>query len=259
MKIRFCGAAREVTGSCHLIQLESGYKILLDCGLFQGRHKEMDEINSKWYFDPAEIDCMILSHAHIDHSGRIPKFVKDGFKGCIHSTHATRSLCAVMLLDSAKIQEREAEYTNKNLRKKKRNVKAEDFAVPLYTTDDVGPAMERFNAYSYERWFSISKDVEVLFRDAGHILGSASVTLRIRENGEVKTIGFTGDIGRPNRPILRDPKPMPEVDFLICESTYGDKEHMGRPDEKENLLNVIKTACCDKKGNLIIPTVYLLA
>lgn len=257
MKIRFCGAAREVTGSCHLIQLENGYKILLDCGLFQGKHKEMDAINSKWYFDPAEIDCLILSHAHIDHSGRIPKFVKDGFKGCIHSTHATRSLCAVMLLDSAKIQEREAEYANKNLRKKKRNLKTEDFAVPLYTTDDVGPAMERFNAYSYERWFLISKDVEVLFRDAGHILGSASVTLRIRENGVVKTIGFTGDIGRPNRPILRDPKPMPEVDFLICESTYGNKEHIGRPDEKKNLLKVIKTACCDKKGKLIIPAFSL--
>jgi len=253
MKIRFCGAAREVTGSCHLIQLENGYKILLDCGLFQGRHKEMDEINSKWYFDPAEIDCMILSHAHIDHSGRVPKFVKDGFTGCIHSTHATRSLCAVMLLDSAKIQEREAEYANKNLRKKKRNVKAEDFAVPLYTTEDVTPAMEKFVTYSYERWFPISKDVEVLFRDAGHIIGSASVTLRIKENGKVKTIGFTGDIGRPNRPILRDPKPMPEVDFLICESTYGNKEHLGRPDERDSLLEVIKTACVDKRGKLIIP------
>ena len=126
----------------------------------------MDEINSKWFFDPAEIDCMILSHAHIDHSGRIPKFVKDGFTGCIHSTHATRSLCAVMLLDSAKIQEREAEYANKNLRKKKKNVKSEDFAVPLYTTDDVTPAMEKFVTYSYERWFPISKDVEILFRDA---------------------------------------------------------------------------------------------
>jgi len=251
MKIRFCGAAREVTGSCHLIQLENGYKILLDCGLFQGRHKEMDEINSKWYFDPAEIDCMILSHAHIDHSGRVPKFVKDGFTGCIHSTHATRSLCAVMLLDSAKIQEREAEYANKNLRKKKRNVKAEDFAVPLYTTEDVTPAMEKFVTYSYERWFPISKDVEVLFRDAGHIIGSASVTLRIKENGKVKTIGFTGDIGRPNRPILRDPKPMPEVDFLICESTYGNKEHLGRPDERDSLLEVIKTACVDKRGKLL--------
>lgn len=253
MKIRFCGAAREVTGSCHLIQLENGYNIVLDCGLFQGRHKEMDEVNKKWYFDPADIDCMILSHAHIDHSGRIPKFVKDGFKGTIHSTHATRDLCAVMLLDSAKIQEREAEYANKRLRKRKKNAKTEDFAVPLYTSEDVTPALERFTSYSYERWFRVSKDVEVLFRDAGHILGSASVTIRVKENGETKTIGFTGDIGRPNRPILRDPKPMPEVDYLICESTYGDKEHMGRPDEREKLLDVIKTACVDKKGKLIIP------
>ncbi len=253
MKIRFCGAAREVTGSCHLIQLENGFKILLDCGLFQGRHKEMDEINSKWYFDPADVDCMILSHSHIDHSGRLPKLVRDGFKGNIYSTPATRSLCAVMLLDSAKIQEREAEYANKLLRKRKKNVKSEDFAEPLYTTDDVTPAIERFVTYSYERWFKINDDIEVLFRDAGHILGSASVTIRIRENGEVKTIGFTGDIGRPNRPILRDPKPMPEVDFMICESTYGNKDHIGRPAEREKLLDVIKTACVDKKGKLIIP------
>jgi len=151
MKIRFCGAAREVTGSCHLIQLENGYKILLDCGLFQGRHKEMDEVNTKWYFDPADVDCMILSHSHIDHSGRLPKLVRDGFKGSIYSTHATRSLCAVMLLDSAKIQEREAEYANKLLRKRKKNVKAEDFKDPLYTTEDVTPAMERFVTYSYEK------------------------------------------------------------------------------------------------------------
>ncbi len=253
MKIRFCGAAREVTGSCHLIQLENGYKILLDCGLFQGRHKEVDEINTKWYFDPSTIDCMILSHSHIDHSGRVPKLVRDGFKGNIYSTHATRSLCAVMLLDSAKIQEREAEYANKLTRRKKKRVREEDLVDPLYTTEDVTPAMERFVSYSYERWFKVTDDIEVLFRDAGHILGSASVTIRIRENGETKTIGFTGDIGRPNRPILRDPKPMPEVDFMICESTYGGKDHLGRPAEREKLLEIIKTACLEKKGKLIIP------
>ena len=253
MKIRFCGAAREVTGSCHLIQLDNGYKILLDCGLFQGKHKELDDINTKWYFNPEDIDCMILSHSHIDHSGRIPKLVRDGFKGSIFSTHATRSLCSVMLLDSAKIQEREAEYANKLLQRRKKNVKAENFVEPLYTTEDVSPAMERFVSYSYERWFKIADDVEVLFRDAGHILGSASVTIRCKENGKTVSVGFSGDIGRPNRPILRDPKPMPEVDYLICESTYGGKDHLGRPAEREKLLEIIKTACLEKKGKLIIP------
>ena len=119
MTIKFCGAAQEVTGSAHLITLDSGYQVLLDCGLYQGRNKDMQNFNETWYFDPKQIDCMILSHAHIDHSGRIPKLVKDGFSGCIHSTHATRSLCSIMLLDSAKIQERDAEWHNKNEVKKK--------------------------------------------------------------------------------------------------------------------------------------------
>ncbi len=253
MKIRFCGAAREVTGSCHLIILENNFKILLDCGLFQGFHKEQDDINKSWYFKPEEIDCMILSHAHIDHAGRVPKLVRDGFSGNIYCTHATRSLAAVMLLDSAKIQEREAEYHNKNLRKRKKNPKTEEFAEALYTTEDVAPALDSFVSHSYERWVKINDDVEFIFRDAGHILGSANITIRIRENGKTKTIGFTGDIGRPNRPILKDPVSMPEVDYLICESTYGNKEHLGKPDEKDKLLEVIKTACLEKKGKLIIP------
>ena len=253
MKIRFCGAAREVTGSSHLIILENNYKILLDCGLFQGQHEERDKINTSFYFKPEEIDCVVLSHAHIDHAGRLPKLVRDGFKGNIYSTHATRSLCSVMLLDSAKIQERDAEYYNKRLLKKKKNPKNEEFAIPLYETDDVAPTIGQFVSYSYERWFKIHDNVEVLFRDAGHILGSASVTLRIRENGKITTIGFTGDIGRPNRPILKDPKTMPEVDYLLCESTYGDKDHIGKPNERTELLEVIKSACLEKKGKLIIP------
>ena len=196
MKIKFCGAAQQVTGSAHLITLDNGYKILLDCGLYQGRNKSMQDFNTSWLFKPSEIDCLILSHAHIDHCGRIPKLVKDGFRGTIHCTHATRSLCSIMLLDSAKIQVRDAEYFNKRqLRKKKRKRKA--LREPLYDGDDVRESMELYQSYSYDQWFKVHPDVEVLFRDMGHILGSASVTLKIKEKGKITHVGFTGDIGRP--------------------------------------------------------------
>lgn len=252
MKIKFCGAAREVTGSAHLLTLDNGYKILLDCGLYQGRDEDMEDFNQNWLFNPAEIDTVVLSHAHIDHSGRLPRLVKDGFEGMIHCTHATRSLCSIMLLDSAKIQERDAEYYNKRLRKKK---KFDDIAFrdPLYTSDDVHDTMELFNSYAYNKWITIHPDVDVLFKDAGHILGSASVTLRIRENGKTTHFGFSGDIGRPSRPILRDPQPMPDLDYLICESTYGDKEHSSAPEDFKQLLEVIKETCVERKGKVIIP------
>jgi len=249
MKIQFCGAARAVTGSSHLITLDNGFKILLDCGLYQGNDKEMKDFNENWLFTPADIDCLVLSHAHIDHTGRVPKLVRDGFQGCIHGTHATRSLSSIMLLDSAKIQERDAQYFNKKQAKKGRNEHRE----PLYNSHDVTKTMQLFRGYQYNKWFHIHPDVEVQFRDAGHILGSASVTLKIWENGKTHWIGFTGDIGRPNRPILRDPQRMPEVDYLICESTYGDKEHENAPNESERFLNIIKHTCIHKKGKLIIP------
>ena len=252
MKIKFCGAAQEVTGSAHLITLDNGFSILLDCGLYQGRSKDMRSFNENWMFKPSQVNCMILSHAHIDHSGRIPKLVKDGFRGYIYSTHATRSLSAIMLLDSAKIQVRDAEYYNRRLLKKKKNKKKKK-KVPLYQTEDVRLAMNQFVGYSYDVWFKIHPDVEVMFRDAGHILGSANVTLRIRENGKTIRFGFTGDIGRPNRPILRDPVPMPEVDYLICESTYGNKDHSAAPAESEKFLSIIKLTCLEKQGKLIIP------
>ncbi|MEL6845674.1 MAG: MBL fold metallo-hydrolase [Bacteroidota bacterium] len=220
MNIQFCGAAREVTGSAHLITLDDGYRILLDCGLYQGDNREMEDFNEKFVFDPESIDCLILSHAHIDHTGRVPKLVKDGFKGQIYATHATRSLCAIMLLDSAFIQEKDAEYYNK------KNGKFGKGRQPLYTRKDVKPAMERFVGLPYDIWERIHPDVEIQYRDAGHILGSGSVTLRItRDNGKITTIGFTGDIGRPNRPILRDPQPMADCDVLIAESTYGGRTH----------------------------------
>jgi len=204
MDIKFAGAAKMVTGSAHLVTLDDGYRILLDCGLVQGKGRHVWDLNNTWHFDPKTVDAMVLSHAHIDHSGRIPQLVKKGFQGHIHSTHATRSLCSIMLLDSAKIQERDVEWFNKRLRKKRKK-KSKQFRVPLYKSKDVAPAMDLFVGHGYNKWFEIREGVEVCFKDQGHILGSASVTLKIKMKRGYKYIGFTGDIGRPNRPILRDP------------------------------------------------------
>lgn len=256
MKIKFCGAAQFVTGSSHLIELDNGFKILLDCGLFQGKGAHIWEWNNAWHFTPAEIDCLVLSHAHIDHCGRIPKLVKDGFEGPVHATHATRSLCAVMLMDSAKIQEMDVMWHNEKILKKRKR-KTQTLREPLYTSEDVGLAMVRFEGHPYEQWEQIHPDVQVLFRDTGHILGSASITLKIQENGKETLVGFTGDIGRPYRPILRDPLAMPPVDYLICESTYGDRVHETEPEQSTQFLEVIKHTCVEKKGKLIIPAFSL--
>lgn len=250
MKIKFCGAAREVTGSAHLITLDDGYTILLDCGLYQGRNDEMEGFNERFDFQPSRVDCLILSHAHIDHTGRVPKLVRDGYSGPIYATHATRALCALLLTDSAFIQEKDAEYHNKRVDKRGRGKKRK----PLYTRPDVKPAMDRFVGLPYDRWERITPNVELLYRDAGHILGSANVTLRIkRADGTTTTVGFSGDIGRPNRPILRDPQPMPECDYMLCESTYGDRLHELPPNEIERFLNIIKKTCVEQKGKLLIP------
>jgi metallo-beta-lactamase family protein len=259
MRIKFCGAAREVTGSSHLITLDDGINILLDCGLYQGGGDDdgrsnsdgspnlMHEFNERWLFDPAKIDFLILSHSHIDHTGRVPRLVADGFRGKIYSTHATRDLCALMLMDSAKIQEADAERFN---RKKHFEEEEKD---PLYTLEDVGQTLRQFASFGYEQWSDLCPGVRVLFRDAGHILGSASVTLEIEEHGKTTRIGFTGDIGRPGRPILSDPMSLPEVDYLICESTYGDREHESAPDEVNRFVEVIHRTCVEKKGKVIIP------
>lgn len=255
MQIKFCGAARNVTGSCHLITLDNGYRILLDCGLFQGGGDEDEISNRVWHFEPSSVDCLILSHAHIDHTGRVPLLVKEGFRGNIHSTHATRSLCSIMLLDSAKIQENDAQWTNKRILEKRKKGKDKNTKLvePLYTKEHVSLAMTMFASYAYDRWYKIHDQVELCYRDQGHILGSGSITLRITEGSKTTTVGFTGDIGRPDRPILRDPAPLPEVDYLICESTYGDKEHESKPEQSEMFLNIMKETCIDQGGKLIIP------
>ena len=248
MKIKFCGAAQTVTGSSHLIKLENGSTILLDCGLYQGRDEDFESFNENWLFNPEEIDYMILSHAHIDHSGRIPRLCRDGFKGQIICTYATRDLATIMLLDSAHIQEKDAEYKNKIAKKKKSKKRYE----PLYVRKDVEACMNQFVGIGYGVWHDLQDGNQVLLRDSGHILGSASVSLRLKENGKSIKLGFTGDIGRPNRPILKDPEPMPHADHIICESTYGGKQHVGPPREFKGLLDVLNETI-SRKGKLVIP------
>ena len=248
-KIKFCGAAQTVTGSSHLVTLDDGTNILLDCGLYQGNEEKYENFNREWGFNPEEIDYMILSHAHIDHSGRIPKLSKDGYKGDIVCTSATRDLASIMLMDSAYIQEKDVVYLNR--RKERLGLKPVE---ALYTIEDARNCMDQFVGIGYNRWYAINNTISVRFRDSGHILGSASVTLRIKkEDGYYNYLGFTGDIGRPDRPILRNPVPMDDLDYLICESTYGGKAHGGMPDNKQELLDIIKHTCVEKKGKLIIP------
>ncbi|MGH2575142.1 MAG: MBL fold metallo-hydrolase RNA specificity domain-containing protein [Ignavibacteria bacterium] len=253
MKIKFCGAARTVTGSQHLLEI-NGKKILLDCGLYQGKREEAYQFNKHFLFEPAEIHCVILSHAHIDHCGNLPTLASKGFKGNIYSTTATRDLCAVMLQDSAHIQIRDTEFVNK-----KRAEKNETLFNPLYDSDDVKKAMNLFNSTSYRKKFyiqGINNNVRVTFFDAGHILGSAQILLEINENGRKINFGFSGDIGRENLPILNDPEHMGNVNFLISESTYGCKLHDKAYTMESQLEEVLKEAI-SRRGKIIVPAFSL--
>ena len=252
MKIHFCGANKEVTGSCHIIELDNGFTFMMDCGMYQGHDDDMKKFNETWLYPPASVDCVVLSHGHIDHIGRLPRFTKDGFAGNIYCTHATRSLSSILLMDSAMIQEREAEYSNKKWLKKGIQYHSR-ITDPLYVPDDVPPVLDQMISYGYDKWFNIHEDVQIKYVDAGHILGSASVNVKIRENGKETTIGFTGDIGRPNRPILRDPVPMDPADIVITESTYGDRLHDSAPEDSNKLEEIIRHTCIENRGKLIIP------
>ena len=247
MTLTFWGAAQTVTGSLHLVELQDGTRLILDCGLFQGRRAEGERINREWPVDPASVHAVVLSHAHIDHSGRLPQLVKDGFAGTIWATHATRDLCALMLRDSAHIQTSDAERVNK-----KRRRDGEPEVVPLYDEADAEAAVGRIVGVPYGFAFEPAPGVRAVFRDAGHILGSATVTLDVTENGVTKTLGFTGDLGNPGRPILRDPEPLPPVDWLISESTYGGETHEPNTDARERLREtVLRTVA--RGGRVVVP------
>jgi metallo-beta-lactamase family protein len=248
MKIKFIGAAREVTGSKHLITTDLGKKILLDCGMFQGKGLETDGMNRDLMFDPAEIDHIILTHAHIDHAGLIPYMYKLGFRGSVVCSNATRDLCAIMLLDSAFIQEHDTITFNKRRAKKGLPV-----VTPIYTQADATAVMSLFIGVPNEMKFRIDDNIKVKFTSTGHMLGSGVANLQIIEKGQIKRIAYTGDIGRPVDPILANPQPFPQADYLITESTYGDRLHHDAQVAEEELLNVVTETCINKGGKLIIP------
>ena len=269
MKIQFLGATREVTGSKHLITTDSGHTILLDCGMYQGKGMETDAANRDLGFDPAKLDCVVLSHAHIDHSGLLPYIYKMGFRGDIFCTPATRDLCALMLADTAFIQEQDVRTYNKKIDKqhphKEKGKKY--FIEPLYNQHDVDKVMHHFVTYGYDRRFRLFDDVLLTFTNSGHMLGGAICSLEIYEEDcqqriansqqpakRWKRVTYTGDIGRKHCHILPPPQLFPQCDYLICESTYGDRLHDEDLVTEEQLLGVVDDTCVYRKGQLLIPS-----
>ncbi len=248
MKIAFHGAARTVTGSKHVVSLKNGKKYLLDCGMFQGMGKNTDMLNRHWGFEPADISHLILSHAHIDHSGLIPKLVKDGFAGRIFCTPATKDLATLLMEDSAEIQISDIKYVNK-----RRAADGLPYLKPLYTLEDAKLAAGNFQAVEYGVWHRVDENVEVQYTDAGHIIGSAAVHLRITEEGKITRLTFSGDVGRYRDVILKSPAEFPQADYILLESTYGNSLHEMNVTTPDLLLKWIEKACLQKKGKLIIP------
>ncbi len=248
LRLTFHGAAQTVTGSMHHVQWGKR-QYLLDCGLFQGRRSEARERNTHFPFRPNEIDAVIISHAHIDHCGNLPNLVRQGFAGPIYCTPATRDLMAIMLTDSAKIQEEDAAFLNRK--------KPKDQAIqPLYSQSDVRNTIRRCQTFSYDQLFHPEADLAIRFTDAGHILGSAMISMRFQNGHSKHTLTFTGDLGRPGMPILRDPDPVPEADWIISESTYGDRLH--EPPEKSlEALGLFVKRVIDRGGKVLIPAFSL--
>lgn len=247
MKITAHGAARNVTGSKHLLEV-GGARVLLDCGLYQGRRAESERRNRKLPFDAATIDAVLLSHAHIDHSGSLPTLVKQGFRGTIHCTHATADLCGILLRDSAFVQSHDLEYLNKRRRKK-----GQPPLEPVYTVDDVEAALDHFAGCDYDTPVEVVPGISVVFRDAGHILGSASLEIDAREPGARRRIVFTGDLGRSDVPILRDPYLARAADVLLTESTYGNRTHGPMKDVEEGFAEFVRSVA-RRKGKVIVPS-----
>lgn len=244
MKIQFLGAAREVTGSCTLLEF-NGRKILVDCGMEQGADTYE---NTPLPIAPGEIDCVFVTHAHIDHSGKLPNLVSNGFNGKIYATAATANLCAIMLLDSAHIQEQEAFWRNKRA---KRSGNPE--YIPLYTAEDVQKTIPLFEKCYYNTEYEIYPDLKIRFIDAGHLLGSSSIEITFFENGEEHIILFSGDIGNIDRPLIKDPTLPSKADYVVIESTYGNRLHDRREDYTEQMVRIIDDTM-ERGGNLVIPS-----
>jgi metallo-beta-lactamase family protein len=242
VQIEFAGAAREVTGSCHILRI-GGKTVLLDCGMFQGRRSETREKNAELPLPVEQIDAVVLSHAHIDHSGRLPLLTRHGYHGPIYCTAATRDLCAVMLADSAHIQEKDAEFLAR---------RKQEAAAPLYGMRDATSAVERMIGMPYDTAFDVVPGVRATFTDAGHILGSASVALDCAEGSSNRRIVFSGDVGRSGLPIIRDPSPPHGADVVILESTYGNREHPSVAGAREQLARVI-VETAKRGGKILIP------
>ena len=247
MQITFLGATKTVTGSNFLVEA-SGKKFLIDCGLYQGAAKETFLNTDDFLFNPSEIDFMLLTHAHIDHSGRIPKLYKEGFRSNIYATKATVELCGIMLPDSGHIQEAEVEWLN---RKRKRQGKHE--VLPLYTQEDAEECLEVFEAVNYDQIIQIDNNIKVRFNDAGHMLGSSIIEIWITENGKEKKIVFSGDLGNTKTPLLKEPSIIEDCDYLVMESTYGSRFHEENDNKAEKFLDIVDKTL-DRSGNVIIPS-----
>jgi len=247
MDIKFYGAAKMVTGSNYLVKTEK-YNILIDCGMFQG-NEEIERLNyNDFPYDPKEIDFLILTHAHIDHSGRIPKLVKEGFTGRIITTNATYDLCKIMLKDSAKIQESDVEWENR-----KRQRAGKPPIEPLYTMDNAESSLKYFEPYFIDQKIKINDNIQIRFKDAGHILGSAIVELWVKEGSEEVKLVFSGDLGMPGRPIINNPDYIDEADYLIIESTYGNTIHESFEESTEKLIDIINKTVI-RGGTVLIPS-----
>ncbi len=246
IQIQFLGAAGEVTGSCHLLQVEN-HRLLLECGLIQGGRKDEARNREPFPFNPKDIDAVVLSHAHIDHSGRLPLLVKAGFRGPIYTHRACRDLCRVMLKDAGFLSEKDAEWENK-----KRARKGLKPIEPLFTVEDVKFAMRRFKGLPYAKKQRILPGVSLRLSDAGHILGSSIVELWLTDGGETRKLVFSGDLGRSGMPILEDPTPVRQADLVIMESTYGDRLHRSWEDTRREIHEVL-TLATRSKGNILIP------
>lgn len=247
VKIKFCGAARQVTGSMHLIE-KNGFKLLLDCGMQQGKRKESFERNRNFPFNPSDINFIILSHAHIDHSGNIPTIIAQGYRGHVFSTYATKDLCELMLPDSAYVQLKDLEYVNKKRQKQGKNL-----FEPLYTIEQAQESLKKFEAKNVGEYFGVlNGEINAYFLNAGHILGSAMVILKIIDDGREIKVGFTGDLGRKQLPIIIDPDTMYNIDYLICESTYGGRDHKPIETALDRISLIIKETY-SRNGKIIIP------